>query len=155
SIGKRAVDWALGPGADLRQLALVDDWCQPLLGPAQSKALEAKIRALIAKTTGTAVEAVRDRTLAWIAIADASHAEEGALRETIAKWWQADLAPKLLDGRASISPPDLFALFEILHALRDNLKIDLREGAPDYFRELPTYQVLANYPAPLAAPENE
>src|SRR5579872_7481542 len=26
--GKRAVAWALGPGADLRQLALVFDWCQ-------------------------------------------------------------------------------------------------------------------------------
>src|SRR5271168_3431113 len=30
-IGRRAVEWALGPGDDLRQLALVYDWCQPLL----------------------------------------------------------------------------------------------------------------------------
>ena len=29
--GKQAVAWALGPGADLRQLALVFDWCQDLL----------------------------------------------------------------------------------------------------------------------------
>ena len=27
--GKRAVEWALGPTADLRQMALVYDWCQP------------------------------------------------------------------------------------------------------------------------------
>ena len=36
AIGKRAVDWALGSSPDLRQLALVYDWCQPLLTPAQS-----------------------------------------------------------------------------------------------------------------------
>src|ERR1700691_5977265 len=29
--GRRAVDWALGPAQDLRQLALVYDWCQPVL----------------------------------------------------------------------------------------------------------------------------
>src|SRR5271166_5021639 len=42
--GKRAVDWALGTGDDLRQLALVYDWCQPVLSPQQSAALAAKIR---------------------------------------------------------------------------------------------------------------
>src|ERR1700730_14926824 len=38
-IGKRSVEWALGPGIDLRQLALVYDWCQPLLSATQSKVL--------------------------------------------------------------------------------------------------------------------
>src|ERR1700683_2749344 len=28
AVGRRAVEWALGPGNDLRQLALVYDWCQ-------------------------------------------------------------------------------------------------------------------------------
>jgi hypothetical protein len=42
-----------------------------------------------------------------------------------------------------------------MHAIRDNTKIDLREDAGEYFRELPKYQILGNYPAPLAAPENE
>src|SRR5882724_4140844 len=37
--GRAAVTWALGPGTDLRQLALVFDWCQDLLSPAQSRAL--------------------------------------------------------------------------------------------------------------------
>src|SRR5262249_32294117 len=55
----------------------------------------------------------------------------------------------------SIAPHELFALLEILHAVRDNLTIDLREAAPDYFKELPKFQVLGNYPAPLQAPENE
>src|SRR5271170_6617883 len=47
AVGRRAVEWALGPGNDLRQLALVYDWCQPVLTPAQSAALAAKIRQLM------------------------------------------------------------------------------------------------------------
>ena len=41
--GQQAVAWALGPGADLRQLALVFDWCQDILTEAQSKTLAAKL----------------------------------------------------------------------------------------------------------------
>lgn len=156
SIGKRAIEWALGQGADLRQLALVYDWCQPLLSAGQSKALAAKIQRLTEQRTGNGIEARRDRILALIAIAeDTKHAEENPLRETITGWWRAQLAPKLAAGDIMIPPHEIFALFEILHAVRDNLKIDLREDAPDFFRELPKYQILANYPAPLAAPENQ
>jgi hypothetical protein len=155
-IGKRAVEWALGPGADLRQLALVYDWCQPVLTAAQSRTLAAKIGRLVAQKPAASVEARRDRVLAVIATADgANHPEEAALRETAVDWWKAQLAPKLLDGRVTLAHHELFALLEILHAIRDNLKIELRENAPGYFQELPKYQVLGNYPAPLAAPENE
>ena len=154
-IGKRAVDWALGPGTDLRQLALVYDWCQPLLSEPQAKALAAKLRRLAEQSTGNGIEATRDRVLAAIAAADDAHAEENALREMVTNWWRVQTAPRLADGRLVVGTPELFALFEILHATRDNMKIDLREAAPDYFRELPKFQVLANYPAPLAAPENE
>ncbi len=51
--------------------------------------------------------------------------------------------------------PDLYALLEILHAVRDNLKIDLRDDALDYFAHLPIYLIAGNYPAPYRAPENE
>jgi hypothetical protein len=155
AVGRKAVDWALGPGADLRQLALVYDWCQPLLTITQSNALETKLGRLAARETGAGIEAVRDRVLALIATADDSHSEESPLRETVQVWWRGQLAPKLADGRIMVPLDQLFALFEILHAVRDNLKIDLREDVTDYFRDLPKYQVLANYPAPLEAPENE
>src|ERR1700722_17101440 len=52
AVGKRAVEWALGPADDLRQLALVYDWCQPLLSPQQAAALSGKIRQLLQKRTG-------------------------------------------------------------------------------------------------------
>src|SRR5437660_2270150 len=42
--GKQAATWALTAAAtDLRQLALVFDWCQDLLTDAQAKALTAKL----------------------------------------------------------------------------------------------------------------
>lgn len=154
-IGRRATTWATGPGTDIRQLALVYDWCQPILTPAQSKALAAKLRRLIEQKPGPGISAHRDRVLALVALADASHAEEAPLREMVTQWWRQETAPKIQDGRETIAHYELFALAEILHALRDNLKIDLRFDAPDYFKELPKYEVLGNYPAPLAAPENE
>jgi hypothetical protein len=153
--GKRAVAWATGPGTDVRQLALVYDWCQPIMTPAQSSALAAKIHRLIDQKPAPGIDARRDRVLAWIALSDESHAEEPLLRETVAQWWRVETAPKIEDGRITIAHYQLFALGEILHAIRDNVKIDLRLDAPDYFKELPKYQVLGNYPAPLAAPENE
>lgn len=154
--GKRGIEWALGPGNDLRQLALVFDWCQPILSATQSRNLLAKISRLIAQKPAANVEGRRDRVLAVIGTADESkHGEEAALRDTIVDWWRAQTAPKLLDGRLTVAHHELFALLEMLHAIRDNLKVDLREDAPEYFKELPKYQVLGNYPAPMAAPENE
>jgi len=50
---------------------------------------------------------------------------------------------------------EMYALFEILHAIRDNLNIDLRESAPASFRELPATLVLGYYPSPYPAAENE
>jgi hypothetical protein len=156
ALGRRAVDWALGPGTDLRQLALVYDWCQAILGPARAKALAAKIRRLADQRPADGFAARRDRVLAWIATADGNaHGEEAPLRETVSDWWRGQVAPALADGRLTPAPHELYALLEILHALRDNLKIELREDAPEFFRELPKFQILGNYPAPLAAPENE
>jgi len=50
--GKKAVEWAVGEGQDLRQLAVVFDWCGPLMTKAQSDRLGSKIeKALAGKTT--------------------------------------------------------------------------------------------------------
>lgn len=154
--GQRAVDWALGKVDDLRQLALVYDWCQPILSPQQSAVLAAKIRLLAQKRTGDSIAARRDRVLALIATADDSkHPEEAPLRDLVRQWWRAGFAPELAGGRTAPPLPDLYALLEILHAIRDNLKIDLRDNAVDYFARLPTYLIAGNYPAPYRAPENE
>lgn len=155
-IAKRAIDWSLGPGNDLRQLALVYDWCQDAITPDQARALVSKIQKAIAQPASNNISARRDRVLGIIAIADdAAHAEEAPLRQTVENWFQKDFAPALANGRATVPPSDSYALLEILHSIRDNLNIDLREFAPGYFKDFPEYLVLANYPAPYPAPENE
>src|SRR5579862_113891 len=156
AFGQRAVDWALGPATDLRQLALVYDWCQPAMNAAQSKALAAKLRHVLDQPPAAGITGRRDRVLAAIALADdQQHSEESLLRDTIQPWWRMELAPKLASGVTVIAHDELYALLELMHAIRDNTKVDLREDAAEYFKELPKFQILGNYPAPLAAPENE
>ncbi|HEX5227381.1 MAG TPA: hypothetical protein VFW44_06705 [Bryobacteraceae bacterium] len=152
AIGKRAVDWALSPaGSDLRQLALVYDWCQPILTAQQSTAFGAKIRELGQKNT-----VPRDRIFALIATADDSkHPEEAALKALVRDWWRGGFARSLADGNNVLPLSDSYALIEMMHAIRDNLRIDLRDNAVDYFAHLPDYLVAGNYPASYRAPQND
>jgi hypothetical protein len=158
--GQRAVAWALGPAPgqadDLRQLALVYDWCQPILSPQQSAALAGKIRQLSQKPAGDGLLARRDRVLAMIATADdPQHPEEAALGDFIRQWWRGAFVRSVADGALAPALSDVYPLLEILHAIRDNLRVDLREDAAGYFEHLPTYLIAGNYPAPYKAPENE
>ena len=68
--GKQAVDWALNPQSkDLRQLALVFDWCQPILTEAQSKVLADKlIRGAAALEKAQTIPQMRDRVMALITL---------------------------------------------------------------------------------------
>lgn len=154
--GRKAIDWALGAGAtDLRQLALVFDWCAPLLSPAEADRLAAKIQQEIA---APAVDLPGQAARAFAAIALADRLEDAGnavLRGIVVDWWGGQILPQLLAGRPVIPHEHLYALLELLHAVRDNTQVDIRESAPDYFQNLPLDYLFAHYPAPLAAPENE
>ena len=148
----RAIEWALGDVTDLRQLALVFDWCGPAMTPAQSDRLAAKIQMALAKPA-TDVRSQDARVLAAIALADRLPDQGNAvLSEIVQKWWRTQIVPQL----ATRLPRDQrYALYEMLHVLRDNVKIDLRESAASYFQDLPLAHLTGHYPAPFAAPENE
>ena len=49
----------------------------------------------------------------------------------------------------------LYPMLELLHAVRDNLEIDLRQKSAQYFLDLPLTQMLGYYPAPYPGPDNE
>ena len=155
--GRSAVTWALGPATDLRQLALVFDWCQDLLSPVQSRALVAKLAKGIQQTGhDRSISAARSRALAAIALAD--HMQEFSERElehVIRTWWRGEVAPALAAGRRAVAREDFYPLYEMLHAIRDNLNIDLRESAPAFFKDLPIYDLVSFYPATYPAPEGE
>ena len=156
---KKAVEWALGAtgATDLRQLALVFDWCQDALTAPQRASLAAKIRSLLAQPPRIATLPVwRGRILAAIAIAETDpEFTETLLREAVTQWWRKDFAPELGTPAAYIDGGDVFPLAEILHAVRDNLNIDLREARIEWFEKLPAYHVASHYPAPYPAAENE
>jgi len=155
--GRAAVNWALGPGTDLRQLALVFDWCQEMLSPAQSRTLAAKLaRGIERSERDRSMGAVRSRVLAAIALAD--HQQEisqSELERVVRQWWKGEMAPALAAGRDVVARDDFYPLFEMLHAVRDNFNIDLRESAPAFFKPLPIYDLVSYYPATYPAPEGE
>ena len=154
--GKLAVEWALGPGTDLRQLAIVFDWCQDALTEAQTAALASKIQKGIGQRTSPDTILQRSRALAAIAVAEQNmDLSEKILREAIEQWWRRGLAPTLEKGRDLDSGAELYALYELLHAVRDNLTLDLRLSAPGYFKNLPAYEIANNYPNAFPAAENE
>jgi hypothetical protein len=153
----QAIRWALGTDADLRQMALVFDWCQDALSQSQSNSLAAKMaKSIAASERDTRVPSVRDRTLAAVALAD--HLPDVSKRQmewVVNSWWRASIVPALKSGREAIPRDSYYALFEILHAVRDNVNIDLRDSAPAFFKGLPVFDVLSYYPASFAAAESE
>ena len=44
---------------------------------------------------------------------------------------------------------------ELLHAIRDNVGVDLRESAPVFFKDLPLDHMLGHYPAPFRGADND
>ena len=153
---RRAIAWALGEGADLRQLSLVFDWCQSALSEQESAALAAKLEQALARPATAGVEEARSRAFAAIALAGtAPEVSERELRRIAEDWWGRKVVPPLTAGNDVLPRTSRYALFELLHAVRDNLAIDLRESARQYFSELPAVELLSYYPAPYQAPENE
>ncbi|MFN7923488.1 MAG: hypothetical protein U0Q16_25525 [Bryobacteraceae bacterium] len=153
---KQATEWAIGSGTDLRQLALVYDWCFPALGPNAPK-LAAKIKASLEKTASAQdIGTIRARVLAALAITDEEpDLASNVIKQAVEVWWKAHVLGVLAKGDLPFKPSEHLALFELLHALRDNFDIDLRETSAKFFTTLPAYHILAHYPAPFPAPENE
>ncbi|MBM3775536.1 MAG: hypothetical protein FJW37_10275 [Acidobacteria bacterium] len=163
--GRQAVQWAIAKAresqpAELRQIALVFDWCQDLLSEPQAKALAAKLeRGLAPARPGAAppdLAVLRSRVLAAIALADrAPEVPARHLELFVRDWWRLKTAPALKAGRGRLTRDDMYPLVEILHAVRDNLQIEMRESAPGWFKELPLYLLASYYPATYPAAENE
>jgi hypothetical protein len=153
--GKQAVAFAATPGADLRQIALVYDWCQDLLTDAQKSALGARMTQAIAATAADkSVGAVRSRALAAIALYDeVPQVPQKELERIVRVWWETELAPSLKSGRPAIGRDDAYALFEMLHAIRDNTIVELRESARQFFKDYTIEHLMTYYPAEYEGPD--
>jgi hypothetical protein len=163
AIGKRAVDWALSDRTDaqkdLRQLALVFDWCAPVMTKAQADKLAEKIgHGLTGPASGESNDVAQQsaRALAAIAIADRMPDHGNAiLRALVEQWWRGAVMKRVEKGVPAAPREQFYAMYEMMHAIRDNLKIDLRETASAYFKTAPIDHLSGHYPPPLQSPENE
>src|SRR5580658_664136 len=110
--GQQAVAWALGPGADLRQLALVFDWCQDILTVSQSKALAAKLaRGIQQSQRDPSVSAVRSRLLAAVALSGhLPDVPELEIERVVRKWWEGEILPAINSGHEVVKRDDVYAL---------------------------------------------
>jgi hypothetical protein len=155
AIGKQAVAWALGAGDDLRQLALVFDWCQDLLTESQNRDLAARIQKRMADSAADeSMAAMRSRVFAAIALFDhVPGAPQHELERVVRQWWLGKLVPSIKQGRSMIARDDAYALYELLHALRDNTMLDLREPVPEFFKDFPVQHIISYYPATYQGPD--
>ncbi len=157
ALGRKAIDFALSPAADLRQQAMVFDWCQDLLTDTQSRDLAGRLqKALAQPPANETVESVRSRGLAAIALYDHTpQLPQRELERIVRKWWTVQTIGALKAGRHVISRDDAYPLWELMHALRESTNIDLRESYPAFFKDFPIEHLLSHYPAIYEGPENE
>ena len=155
--GHEAIAWALGPATDLRQQALVYDWCQALLSESQRRDLEARLKSGIsASASNSAVAAVDARAMAAVALFDhVPQIPRDELERVVRTWWMRKMAPELAAGRGAMAREDAYPLYELMHVIRDNTGVDLRESGGSFFRNFPTEHLVSYYPAPMEAPEND
>ena len=154
--GKRAVDWALSDAAvkEVRQIALVFDWCHDLLSASQNKQMAVRLRAAFSRPVAHAISA--GPVLAAVASAEVNQdASEKFLRGYAATWRARMDCPGVDHEPITTLRRDYLPMLEILHAVRDNFNLDLRDSCPEYFRNLPARDLTSFYPAPYPAAENE
>jgi hypothetical protein len=155
--GTRAVAWAVGPGDDIRQLALIADWCAPIIPKDDLALIFGKLRKELTdnKPLKTLADA-RSRIFAAVVLADAQpQASEKAIQSFFEGFWMGSFIPGLRTAKSSVSNADAYTMLEILHVVRDSLSFDLRETFPKWFEQYPLLHLMAHYPAPWPGSENE
>jgi hypothetical protein len=154
AIGKQAVAWALAPGADLRQMALVYDWCQDVLTDAQKSDLARRLaQSMTASASDETIPSVRSRALAAIALFDeVPQTPQRELQRIVGTWWNNRMASELKVGRG-VARDDAYALFELLHAVRDTTIVELRDCCRQFFKDFPIEHLMSYYPAVFDGPD--
>jgi hypothetical protein len=154
--GLKATAFAL-TSTDLRQMALVYDWCEGAMSGADRTRLAARIARRMAETAADqSVAAVRSRLLGAVTLFDEVPDLPGReFERDVRGWWPTKVAEPLSAGKVPFQREDAYPLLELLHAVQDNLNLDLRESNVDYFKDFPVEHLMSYYPAPYRGAENE
>ena len=145
--GKDAAAWALTPEADLRQMALIYDWCQEVMTPAQKTALARRMTQALASAPPEGIAETRSRALAAIALFDeVPQVPQRELERIVHAWWKDRVA-------RGVPRDDAYALYELLHAVRDTTIIELRDCCRQFFKDFPIEHLMSYYPAEFEGPD--
>jgi hypothetical protein len=160
--GTRAVAWAIGPSDvarvdDVRTMAIVADWCGPLISGDDKRQLFEKLeRAASDQRPVKTLAEARGKVFAAVVLAeDRKAVSQKALEAIFNGFWNGTFIASLRSAKAGVPNADAYAMLEILHVVRDNLNFDLRETFPPWFRQYPLLHLIAHYPAPWPGSENE
>ena len=160
--GSRAVAWAVGPADparpdDVRQMAIVADWCEALISGDDKRQLFAKLeRAAADPNPPKTLAEARSRLFAAVALSgDRAAVSERVIGSIVNGFWNGSFIPALRGAKTSVAGPDAYPLLEMLHVVRDNLNFDLRDTFPKWFARYPLLHLIAHYPAPWPARQNE
>lgn len=158
----RAVAWAVGAGDEnradeLRQMALVGDWCESLISGDDKRQLFGRLeRAAAASPAAKSLAEARSRLFAAVAISeDRPEVTRKAIEALFDGFWNGVLVAGLRSAQATVPNADAYAMLEILHVFRDNLNFDLRDTFPAWFKQYPLLHLMAHYPAPWPGPDNQ
>jgi len=164
SAGGQAVAWAAAkaavtdtplPDGVVRQMALIADWCGPLMSATDKASIFQRLERAMVSNPSVIAEA-RTKALAAVVLSEAEPAAvEKALREVYEGFWMGTFIPGLHSAKLHVSNADANAMLELMHCFRDNLNFDLRETFPAWFKDYPLIHILAHYPEPFPAAENE
>jgi hypothetical protein len=168
--GIRAVAWAVGPADvarldDVRQMAIIADWCDTLISGDDKRQLMARLEGAAndPRPVKTLADA-RAKIFAAVVLAGGmagapaeaqAAAGRKALETVFDGFWSRSFIASLRSAKDTVSNADAYAMIEILHVMRDNLNFDLRDTFPAWFKQYPLLHLMAHYPAPWPAAENE
>lgn len=165
SAGRQAVAWAADKAglADsavsenmARQIALIADWCAPLMSAADKAPIHARLEKIANSAASLAIADARTKAMAAIVLSETRPAaSEKALREVYEGFWAGKFIAGLRDAKVHVPNADAYAMLELMHCFRDNLNFDLRETFGPWFKDYPLTHILAHYPEPFPAAENE
>ncbi len=159
--GVRSVAWAVGPADiqrpdDLRQMAIIADWCEPLISGDDKSQLLAKllargqsndprpVKTLARRESEDLLRPSRCRQLT-------PDAGQKALEAVFDKFWNGSFIASLRSANSAVPNADAYAMLELMHVVRDNLNFDLRDTFPAWFRQYPLLHLMAHYPSKAVA----
>lgn len=138
--GRAAIQWGLAHACDRRQAALILDWCGPLLTSDQRHRL---VTANCQPAAHSEWQTLRDRVYLALATGQSDLGlPSGGLQTELAKFAQGGFR----------DPQALYALCELVDALRIDRQNDIRRQLPDFFMRLPAEFLLSMKPTQLEQP---